>query len=331
LRLSRAVLAAVFALPALAHAGERRGPIESREEWLLGQPLLNLPACSPDPLPAGRTEVRVDADLGNDFSWEAGPGGRQTDLRYFIDGEHGTAAVTMRHGLGGRWTVGLRAPVRWRGGGFLDSIIEPFHNVFGFPDNGRPLFPENQLRVEARRGPGEPLVWTGREGSGLGNVEAEVQAAVRKPSEGRAWTAAFVGRVSLPTGAGPFADAGTAVGAQLVAARTLGPVTDVYLGLGGTASSATEREGLRYRRRRVHGFAAVELRPFHWWSLLLQWDVASRLVEDVERLPGTHGYLKIGSKLGLGRWTLEGGFTEGIQDLSSTTDFGVFAGLTRRF
>lgn len=326
------LLAAAVALPAGVAAGERRGPLESREEWLLAQPWLNLPACSPDPLPRGRTEVRVDVDWGNDFSWEAGPGGRATDLRYLLDGEHASGALSVRRGLGGRFTAGLRAPVRWRGGGVLDGIIDPFHRVFGFPDNGRPLFPEDRLRVEGRDRAGRALRWTGRGGTGLGNLEADVHAALRDPPEGRGWSAALIGRVGLPTGSGPFAGAGAAAGAQLVAARTLGPAADLYLGLGGTASSKAEREGVRYRRQRVHGFAAVELRPFSWWSLLVQGDVASRVVEDIERLPGTHGYLKIGSKIGAGRsWTLEGGFTEGIYDLSSTTDFGVFAGLVRRF
>jgi hypothetical protein len=326
-----AVLAAIAALPGAAHGGDRRGPIESREEWLLVQPLLNLPACSPDPLPAGRTEVRLDGDWGNDFSWEAGPGGRAVDLRYLVDGEHRTAALSVRRGMGDRWSIGLRAPVHWRGGGFLDGIIDPFHRVFGFPDNGRPLFPEDRLRVEGRRG-GDALLWTGVGGTGLGSLEAEVRVALRLPADGRGWSAGVVGRATLPTGGGPFANAGTGAGAQVVAAHTLGRIADAYVGLGATLSSKSEREGLRYRRHRAHGFAALEVRPVRWWSLLVQGDVAGRIVEDVERLPGTHGYLRIGSKVGLGRsWTLEGGFTEGIVDLSSTTDFGIFAGVVRRF
>ena len=163
-------------------------------------------------------------------------------------------------------------------------------------------------------------------------MELEVRGALLVPADGRGWSAAVIGRGSLPTGGGPFTDAGAGAGAQLVAARTLGSAADVYVGLGGTVSSKSEWEGLRYRRHRGHGFVALEVRPVGWWSLLLQGDVAGRVVEDVERLPGTHGYLRIGTKVGLGRsWTLEGGFTEGIFDLSSTTDFGVFAGVVRRF
>lgn len=326
------LLALPLAAPAPLAAQARRGPIESREEWLLAQPVLGLPACSPDALPAGRTDVRVDLDWGNDFTWEAGPGGREADLRFLIDGEHRAAALTVRRGLGGGWTAGLRLPVRWRGGGRLDGIIDPFHNWFGFPDSGRPLFPRDRLRVEGRRATGQPLVWTGTEGAGLGSLEAELHRALREPPGRHGWAVSVVTRLALPAGTGPFRDAGVAAGAQVVAACDWGSRADLFFGAGGTAASRDEREGVRYRPVRLHGFVALELRPVRGWSFLVQADLASRLVEGLERLPGRHGYLRIGSKVGIGRsWTIEAGFTEGIVDLETTTDFGVFAGLSRRF
>ena len=68
------------------------------------------------------------------------------------------------------------------------------------------------------------------------------------------------------------------------------------------------------------------------WSAIVQLDVASRLVTNVEDYPGATAYLRVGSKFGLrGGWMLEGGITEGVRHQEAITDFGVFAALARRF
>src|SRR5687768_8145658 len=86
----------------------RRGPLESRDQWLLAQPVLTLPAIPPDPLPRGRTEVFVDGDWGSDFGWvssydvpsEARRAGRTRvdgdGLRFLVDGEHRSASGVVR-------------------------------------------------------------------------------------------------------------------------------------------------------------------------------------------------------------------------------------------
>src|SRR5256885_15728763 len=115
--------------PALAQTSAlaRRGPFPARDEWLLAQPRLTLPAVAPDPLGAGRLELRLDGDWGSDFALVEGrPGGVPT-LRYVVDGEHRSAALTLRRGLSSRLTVGLRLPVLWRGAGLMDGIIDTWH------------------------------------------------------------------------------------------------------------------------------------------------------------------------------------------------------------
>src|SRR6266550_913487 len=116
-----ALLAAapLAAQPALS----RRGPLPSRDEWLLAQPLLTLPAAAPDPLERRQVEVRLDGDWGSDFGWVGGLGGPTGDLRYIVDGEHRSAALTVRRGFGGGLTLGIRVPVLWRGPGIMDGMI----------------------------------------------------------------------------------------------------------------------------------------------------------------------------------------------------------------
>jgi hypothetical protein len=311
----------------------RRGPLPGREEWLLAQPLLNLPAVSPDPFDQGDTELRLDLDWGSDFSWESLPGGREKGLLFMIDGEHRSAALSLRHGLWRRLTVGVRIPLYWRGSGFLDDIIDPFHRIFGFPDAGRTLFPRGQLRVEARRASGGVVPVQLEPGTGFGSVEADVLVPiVRRRVEG-GFALAVVARTLLPTGAGPFARDGVDLAGQLAVSQSLGSACDVYLGLGLTRFGDGGRiAGFTHRAQRRHGFLAFEFRPFRRWSLLAQGDLANRLITDVPKMPGAHGYLRLGLRVDIARdYTLDAGFTEGIHALESTTDFGVQAGLSRRF
>src|SRR5207244_3291239 len=87
------------AQPAASSSFAGRGPLETREEWLLAQPHLTLPALSPDTLPDGATSVRLDGDWGNDFGWRARFPGDLENLEFMIDGEHRTLGVEVRRGV----------------------------------------------------------------------------------------------------------------------------------------------------------------------------------------------------------------------------------------
>ena len=59
----------------------------------------------------------------------------------------------------------------------------------------------------------------------------------------------------------------------------------------------------------------------------LKWEA-----RNLDAYPDMHAYLKLGSKVDLSRgWRIEGGFLEGIKNLQATTDFGIFAGVSREF
>ena len=329
-------VAALLALPttvAAQTAGpSRRGPFPARDEFLLAQPLLTLPAAAPDPLAKGQFEVRLDGDWGSDFGIEGSVGGRNADLRFLVDGEHRSGALTVRRGMGGGLTLGMRAPVLWRGAGILDGVIDAWHGALGLPDGGRSLFPDDQLRVEARDARRQAVRWGGGQGTGLGNVELEAHQVLTGLEDAKGWRTALIARLSAPTATGPFAGAGTAGGLQLVVARPLGSRTDVYLGLGTTVASRRQPFGVQYRRTRPQGFVALEGRLTRGWSVIVQLDVAARLVTNIDSYPGSVGYLRVGSKFGLRRgWRLEGGITEGVRSLVAATDFGVVAAIARTF
>jgi hypothetical protein len=332
IRAAALLLAALAAgAPALAQPRDRRGPLETREEFLLAQPRLTLPAASPDALPDGETRVSVHGDWGSDFGFSRRRQGEVTDLRFLVDGEHGNLALDVRHGVTPSLTLGARLPVRWRGPGVLDGLIDAWHDLTGLPDNGRRSFPQDRLRVEGRDAQFRPVRWTGDGGTGLGNLELSGHWAVRRPDPAEGWALAVVGRMDLPTGQGPFDAAGFDAGAQLLAARGLGPSWDVYFGFGATRFADAEAQGILYARDRFHGFAVLEWRPARRLSLLLEFSGASRLVESFANYPGLQLYLRGGAKLDAGAFRLEGGFVEGLKSVQSTTDFGVMLAVSRSF
>ena len=305
-----------------------RGPIESRDEFLLAHSRLTLPAVSPDPVGRGHTVVRLSSDWGNDFGVDLQPG--QPEILYLVDGEHTTLAVEVRRGLTSRLSLQARLPLRWRGGGVLDNLIDGWHRLTGLPDSGRPFHPRHRLRVQGLDKRGRPIVWEGGPGAGLGNLELGASLALASRPHG--WRSALVARVDVPTGSGAFAGGGSHGGAQLVAAHSLGPAADVYLMAGATVASGTRDEGLEYSRTRTHSSMVLEWRPGPRVSLLAETAAASGLVRNLEGFPAFQLYLRLGTKIDVGQgWRLEGGFTEGLTRITNTTDFGVMVGLERSF
>jgi hypothetical protein len=307
-----------------------RGPIETREQWLLAQPHLTLPVLTPDPLPAGALRIRVDEDGGNDFGWQPRFPGEASDLSFMVDGEHWTLGAEVSKGLTPSVTLAIRLPLMWRGGGFMDGIIDRWHSLTHLPGGGRGAFPTGAFHVEGEDGGRLAVSWDSKHGTGLGRAEISGRWAFARSADG--WRAAVVGRIGLPTGTGPFASGGVDLGGQLLAAHQLGSAFDVYLGAGGTLFGEDVDDGLVYARFRPHGFFVLEWRPGWRWSLLAEVSGAGPLVTNVDAYPDLHAYFKLGSKVDLSRrWRIEGGFVEGIKNLQATTDFGVFLGLSRGF
>lgn len=317
-----------LALAGLAGAEDEplRGPRGVRDEFLLAQNRLSLPASSPEVLPAGRSLFRVRFDWGNDFARDQdGVGEMPQDRRFLVDGEHLSLDLEWRRGLGRGWDAGLRLPLRWRGAGALDPLIDGFHvftRKLGLPDNDRSRFRQGLFRVEGRDTSGRPMALEGA-GAGLGNLELEARVRL-------APRLAIVGRAQLPTGTGPFDADGLGAGLQLVGTQRLGRF-DLGAGAGASYESDAQVQALRYARWRAQGFAGADWRLSRRFSAIVETSVASRLVTNVERYPGLVWYLALGARLDLDSGlSLEGGFTENIADQQATSDIGFQLALVRR-
>jgi len=309
---------------------ERRGPPEIRDDHLLAQPRLTLPAVSPDTTAAGRWSLALSALWSNSFSWSQSAAGETPDERLFlIDGEALTLDAHVRRGLTKQLDVGLRVPLRWRGGGAMDSLIDAWHRL-GFPNGDRPSFRENAFRVEGRTTASTPFYWNDSTGAGLGDVELEsrwrfADGGANGPS------ATFVTRLSLPTATGPFDGQGLGGAAQLALGAPLGRRVDLYLGAGTTVQAPGPVRAIEYETTRIHGFLALEWRPWRRLSLVAETNAASRLVANIEGYPGLHWVLNVTGRVDLGaRTRLDLGFTENFESQLTTTDFALHAAVALR-
>ena len=306
----------------------RRGPADVRDDHLLAQPRLTLPATSPHTVPRGDWTVDVSLLLSNSFSWTQDVRGENpADRRFLIDGEALTLAPTLRRGLGRHVDVGLRVPMQHRGGGVLDGFIDSWHRVFHAEDAARPIFLRDAFRIEGSTTDKVHFSWNPYEGTALGSVQLDVRwRTLDGGSDGT--SLALVGRLSLPTATEPYDRHGLGAGAQLVVATPLGRTTDLYAGAGLSVQDPGPVRGLEYSRTRAQGFAAFEWRPWRRVSLIVETNAASRLVENIDSYPGVHWLVNLGGRVDLGRAVrLDVGVTENLIAQQSTTDFGLFFAL----
>jgi len=304
-----------------------RGPSEIRDVQLFAQPRLTLPAVSPWTTPPGRWSVNVSGLRANSFAWTQDVAGETPeDRRFLIDGEAVVLDATVRRGLGRNVDVGLRLPLQWRGGGALDGVIDWWHRVLDVPDGDRGLFLTDAFRVQGKTREGGAFAWDDSQGVGLGDLEAEGRWRLAEAGREGA-SVALVGRLSLPTGTGPFEGNGVGAGGQLVVGVPLGEDLDLYSGVGLTAQDGSPVRDVRYSPTRAHGFLALEWRPGRRLSLVAETNAASRLVENVDSYPGLHWILNVTGRIDIGdRVRLDLGFTENLKSMLTTTDFALFVG-----
>lgn len=323
-----ALLAAPPALRPASSADLPRGPVEIRDGHLLAQPRLTLPALSPHTIRQGAWELQASALWSNSFSWvQDVPGEEPKERRFLIDGESLALDLHVRRGLGPNLDVGMRVPIQGRGGGSLDGFIDWWHRFAHAPDGNRPDFLTDGFRVEGVTTSGDAFSWNDSTGFGLGDVELEARYRIRDGSS-TGPSAALVGRVSLPTGTGPFQEAGPGGGGQLVADFPLAGSFDLYAGLGFTAQDPGPVRGIEYTPLRTDGFVALEWRPWRRLSLVAETNAASRLVENIDSYPGVHWIVNVTGRLDVGtRTRVDVGFTENFWSQLTTTDFALYFGL----
>jgi hypothetical protein len=309
-----------------------RGPAQIRDGQLLAQPRLTLPALTPFTLAPGRFELRLSGLWSSSFSWTQDVAGETPgDRRFLIDGETAILDLTLRRGLGRGVDVGLHVTALGRGGGALDGFIDFWHRLLNAPNGNRPDFLRNAFRVEGRTTAGAAFSWNDAPGWGLGDLELEARWQTSPATRDRPCVG-LAARIALPTSTGPYSGAGGWGGAaQASVDFPLARRLDLYAGMGVTAQDDTPVRGIAYEPARIQGSLAFEWRAARPLSLLVETNIASRLVANIDSYPGTHWLVNFGARLDVGaRTRLDLMLTENIVSQQTTTDLALFLGFTLR-
>jgi len=177
--------------------------------------LINLPSRWPD------TNQRAF-----DLSWNMASHSMslQTDNEsLLLDGETHTLTARMQQSFGKRTRIGLELPWISHSGGFMDSMIDGWHDFFGLPEGIRPAVPKNDLRfvylvdgVESYR--------LDQRASGIGDIRLSLSYDLTQNDFA---AMALTGGIKLPTGD--------------LAKLTGSDSTDVSMGLGISSPNAGDK------------------------------------------------------------------------------------------
>ncbi len=311
---------AAFVLLGAAAQPAPRGPLPVRDGQLLAQGRLALPPQAAATLAPGQMQWRLGALWANSFAWTQDvPGESPGDRRFLLDGETLTLDAQLERGLRPGLTLTARLPLHLRGGGIMDGFLDALHRAFGLDDGDRPAFRRAAWRAEGLTPDGRAFAWPSQ--TALGDLELGLRRGLS--AGGRA---ALVARVSLPTSTGRLREHGPALGLQLVGALPLGEKATLQGGIGAVARRAGAVEGVSYDQLRAQAFLALERRLGQSASLHLQADLASRLVDGIDRYPGRHAHVLLGFSRDLGPGQrLELAVVENLVDQQATADLAFHA------
>ncbi len=122
------------------------GPMPVRNQHPAQLTVMHMPPASTQTLPAGRLTTRFDAAYSSLFLSGIG-----LARSFAMDGEYLRFGPTLRTGLGGGFELGVELPFAHTTGGFLDSFLIQYHDVFALPDQDRESVTNDNFQVTAVR------------------------------------------------------------------------------------------------------------------------------------------------------------------------------------
>jgi hypothetical protein len=317
-----ALCLAAGAAPAIADDG--RAPFLWRNSGALTA-LSGLPRARDALLPAaGRTSVVLAPEIASQFTQDT-----ENGHDVVIDVETTTVLLAFEHGFSEQWAASIEIPLISHDGGFLDGLIEDYHDLLGFPDGGRESRPRDDVFVAWLDGSGPRTVFTDAE-SGLGDVRIAFARSLERSAD-RATTLRL--GIELPTG-----DVDDLLGNEGVDLSLSGHVTDTRL-LAKLGLTVHASAGLlaQLDSDELYGDDGEDLAAFGnltlaWpvsdrWTIKGQLDGHTRLADTPLRQVGgwsVQGTLGASVRLGEGL-VLEGGFAEDLRPGSAPDIAFLFA------
>jgi hypothetical protein len=293
----------VFLFPPYVHALDIV-PFTTKNQSPIVQ-IYGLPSAgSAHLLSPGQKEVLVMMDYSSNYV-EDNKGGESITL----DGE--TARVTLhgKYGLSKNVECGIEVPYVVHGGGFLDSFIIHYHDLFGFPQGGRDKAHRNRLLYRYSR-EGVEKMRIDSSSNGLGDVS--LTAGFQLYYDGKEYPRALVLRTSLKI---PTGDSDSLHGSGSIDFSCLFTASDDYklrYGHGKLFASMgfmamTRGDVLSAQQRHYVGFGSMGggWSPFSWMALKIQLDAHTPFYKDsqLRELSTSSAQVIIGGVLALSERT----------------------------
>jgi hypothetical protein len=261
--------------------------------------IYGLPAASSSRLlPANESSLQLTGDVSNNSIQSDSDGER---IR--LDGETYRLALIWKQGIAADWQVGIELPYIAHREGWMDGLIENWHDIFGFSNSDRDDWSRNGLVYRYERAGGDQVLVNGNE-SGVGDLVLSISHALNTDID-RGARLALHGSLKLPTG---DADALLGSGAADLAFWLSGEDQRMFwqwpLTIYGQAGLLLKGEAdlLQDLQRDVvyFGSLGVGWRPMAWLDLKAQVDAhSSHYDSDLDQLGGTALMLTVGGSIHL--------------------------------
>ena len=112
---------------------------------------------------AGHNYTHIQLNISNEFHQQA-----KTGEQILLDYERTKLDFIYEHGIRNGWSAGISVPYIKNSGGFLDSVIENWHDLFGLPQGGRDNAERDQFMISFENG--NNGFFTDNKDQGIGDI-----------------------------------------------------------------------------------------------------------------------------------------------------------------
>lgn len=329
------------------------GPLRIREQFLPGMGFLSLEPTSADVLNRGQWQIDLVASGTNTWvhsnavrdELEARDERRPLTVEqlrniarrdgadgiYYADGELYRTSAAVRVGVGGGFQLSVTVPLLKFGGGFGDSLIQDFHDIFGTGQNGRLGVPRDAYTIYLRDKEGNETIRTEAPDGDVGDVVVGLKGRLLSTDRGRI---GIEGSVKLATGDDEalYSSGNEDVGAQLLFTRYFDR-SALHASFGAVYLQASEVFHTDDQTR-LTGTLGFERALGQTMSFVAQATFADSPFADldVQGLGDPAFLLDLGFKKGFTEHLV--GFvaiSENFVNFDSSADFGLHLGLTQTY
>ncbi|HVO66612.1 MAG TPA: DUF3187 family protein [Syntrophales bacterium] len=255
-------------------------------------------------LSPGQKEFHVMLDYTSNYVDDAKAG-----EHIVLDGETARFTLNGRYGLIGGIECGIEIPYIIHGGGFLDSFIINYHDLFGFPQGGRDQAPRNRLLYLYARD-GVEKMRIDSSSSGIGDISLFAGFQIYQDGKEYPNTVALRTSLKLPTGdSGQLHGSGSTDLAIWLTAGSDHKLASGHWTIFGNAGVLVMTDGqvIEEQQRNLVGFGSVGAgwSPLSWIAFKVQLDAHTPFYKDsqLRELNTDAVQLLIGGTLSLSRQT----------------------------